>query len=95
MLINGRQSLPWHLFVEAFADTLRITGQLCGSHGCLSYARWTVFWPGQTSVKCSACLDAAAGVGVELGFEVQFSSFDQVIAGEDDASTRFAMMELD
>lgn len=75
-------------------DHLVVLGPTCTDHGCRAVARWTTYWPGSTLIKCTAHRDGWAKIATVMGFELVSRPLD-VATGEDDASKRFSMMELE
>ena len=95
MLVDGIPSLPWRELVLMFCveGNLVVTGQLCSDHGCLAFAGHTVYWPGQTSVKCDTHAANWTRIASVMGFDLVTRPIDSP-RGDDDSSKRFSLMEL-
>lgn len=90
------QSWLWQAFAEIGAGQRRLVvlGPCCIDNRCRQVATWRVFWPGQTSVKCTMHRDAWAVVAAAMGFALQSAPLDVLPEG-DPSSVRFQLMEIE
>ena len=84
----------WHLYCALHLGRLVVLGPCCTDAGCSRVATWRTFWPGQTSVKCTAHRDGWARIAAAMGFVMQSRPLDIDPVG-DASEVRFQQMELE